>query len=148
MRDFHSSVRRGRDIPAQVNIHVERKGPVTLKSLTEQGGQVRPSKINCNCNPSGMPALEPVLPENCDELALRMEGLLCALGFEYQMSSNLGGIAIQNFAKTTSREKKRRWGAEDFISLEKGGVDCKGMTKYKLTLSRFIYLPWFRTCGG
>ena len=71
----------------------------TLKSLTEQGGQVRPSKINCNCNPSGMPALELVLSEYCDELVLRIEGGLCAFGLAYQISSNLGAIAIEQRTK-------------------------------------------------
>ena len=42
-----------------------------------------------------MPALDPVLPENCDEYALRMEGLLWAFGLVYQISSSFGAIAIE-----------------------------------------------------
>jgi hypothetical protein len=55
-----------------------------------------------------------------------MEGLLCPLGLEYQMSSNLGAIAIQNFAQHTLKEEKdggdRRIFASLFIFRKKGVV--------------------------
>jgi hypothetical protein len=65
-------------------------GMRTLKSRIEQGGQVCPFKTNCNCSASGMPAVEPLLPDNCDELLLWMEGLRSPLGLLYQISSSLG----------------------------------------------------------
>jgi hypothetical protein len=67
----------------------------TLKSRTEQGGQVRPSSTNFNCNPSGIPLLEPLDPEDFEEWVLWTDSVLSEFGLVYQISSSLGVIVIE-----------------------------------------------------
>jgi hypothetical protein len=65
---------------------------VTLKSLTEHGGQVRPSRTNLSCRPSGMPPLEVVTTECWEDDVLWIEGVRSAFGRVYQISSSFGAI--------------------------------------------------------
>ena len=56
---------------------------------------MRPSTTNFNCNPSGIPLLEPLDPEDFEEWVLWTDSVLSEFGLVYQISSSLGVIVIE-----------------------------------------------------